>query len=57
MQKQTLASLDVFIANKDPTNLITSVYRKKALIGVPNNFYSFTFSNFGKDKSSVVKSN
>ena len=25
----TLAFLDVFINNKDPTNLITSVYRKK----------------------------
>ena len=35
MEKETnntLAFLDVFISNKDPTNLITSVYRKKTLL-------------------------
>ena len=38
----TLALLDVFINNKDPTNLITSVYRKKTFTGLLTNFFSFT---------------
>ena len=38
----TLAFLDVFINNKDPSNLITSVYRKKTLTGLLTGFFSFT---------------
>ena len=38
----TLAHLDVFINNKDPTNLITSVYRKKTFTGLLTNFFCFT---------------
>ena len=38
----TLAFLDVLINNKDPTNLITSVYRKKTLTGLLTNFFCFT---------------
>ena len=38
----TLAFLDVFINNKDPTNLITSVYRKKTFTGLFTNLFSFT---------------
>ena len=38
----TLAFLDFFINNKDPTNLITSVYHRKTLTGLLTNFFSFT---------------
>ena len=38
----TLAFLDVFINDKDPTNLITSVYHKKTLTGLLANLFSFT---------------
>ena len=38
----TLAFLDVFINNKDPTNLVTSVYRKKTFTGLLTNFFSFS---------------
>ena len=38
----TLAFLDVLINNKDPTNLITSVYRKKTFTGLLTNFLSYT---------------
>ena len=37
----TLAFLDVFINNKDPSNLITSVYRKKTFTGLLTDFFSF----------------
>ena len=33
--------LDVFINNKDPSNLITSVYRKKAFSGLLTDFFQF----------------
>ena len=45
MEKETnnsLAFLDVLIDNKDPTNLITSVYRKKTFTGLLTNFFNFT---------------
>ena len=38
----TLAFLDFFTYNKDPTNLIASVYRKKTFSGLLTNFFSFT---------------
>ena len=38
----TLAFFDVLINSKDPTNLITSVYRKKTFTGLLTNFLSFT---------------
>ena len=38
----TLAFLEVFINNKDPSNLITSVYRKKTFTGLLTDFVSFT---------------
>ena len=37
-----LAFLDVCISNKDPCNLLTTVYRKNTFTGLPTNFYSFT---------------
>ena len=37
-----LAFLDVYINNKDPSNLLMSVYRKKTFTGLLTNFYSFT---------------
>ena len=37
-----MAFLDVLINNKDPTNLITSVYRTKTFTGLLTNFFSFT---------------
>ena len=38
----TLAFLDIFINNKDPSNLITSVYRKKTFTGLLTDLFSFT---------------
>ena len=38
----TLAFLDVFINNKDPSNLITSVYRKATFTSLLTDFFSFT---------------
>ena len=37
-----LAFLDVYISNKNPCNLLTSVYRKNTFTGFLTNFYSFT---------------
>ena len=45
MEKESnkmLAFLDVCISNKDPCNLLTSVYRKITFTGLLTNFYSFT---------------
>ena len=45
MEKESnkmLAFLDVYINNKDPCNLLMSVYRKKTFTGLLTNFYSFT---------------
>ena len=45
MEKESnkmLAFLDVCISNKDPCNLLTSVYRKNTFTGLLTNFYSFT---------------
>ena len=45
MEKESnkmLAFLDVCISNKDPCNLLTSVYRKSTFTGLLTNFYSFT---------------
>ena len=45
MEKESnkmLAFLDVCISNKDPCNLLMSVYRKNTLTGLLTNFYSFT---------------
>ena len=41
----TLAFLDVFFNNRDSTNLITSVYRKKTFTGLLASFFSFTSSS------------
>ena len=38
----TLALLDAFINNRQPTNLITSVYRRKTFTWLLTNFHSFT---------------
>ena len=44
MEKESkmLALLDVYFNNKDPCNLLMSVYRKKNFTGLLTNFYSFT---------------
>ena len=42
----SLAFLDILINNKDPTNLITSVYRKKTFTGLLTNFFSFTVFSY-----------
>ena len=42
----TLAFLDVFINNKDHSNLITLVYRKKTFTGLLTDFFSFTSSSY-----------
>ena len=45
MEKETknyLAFLDVLTNNIDPTNLLTSVYRKMTFTGILTNFFSFT---------------
>ena len=45
MEKESnkmLAFFDVYISNKDPCNLLTSVYRKNTFTGLLSNFYSFT---------------
>ena len=41
-RNNTLAFLDVFINNKDPSNLKTSVYRKNTFTGLLTDFFSFT---------------
>ena len=45
----TLAFLDVFINNKDPTNLVTSVYHKKTFTGLLTNFFTFTSMSYKLD--------
>ena len=47
----SLAFLDVLINNKDPTNLITSVYRKKTFTGLLTNFFSFTSFSYKLHRS------
>ena len=45
MEKESnkmLAFLDVCISNKDPCNLLTSVYCKNTFTGLLTNFYSLT---------------
>ena len=45
MEKESnkmLAFLDVYISNKDPCDLLTSVYRKYTFTGLLTNFSSFT---------------
>ena len=45
MEKESnkmLAFLDVYINDKDPFNLLMSVYRKKTFTGLLTNFYRFT---------------
>ena len=45
MEKESnkmLAVLDVCISNKDPCNLLASVYRKNTFTGLLTTFYSFT---------------
>ena len=45
MEKESnkmLAFLDAYISNKDPCNLLTSVYCKNTFTGLLTNFYSFT---------------
>ena len=45
-RNKMLAFLDVYINDKDPCNLLTSVNRTKTFTGLRTNFYSFTYYSY-----------